>query len=152
MASLILINIGSGNDLKSYGTKPLPEPMLSWLITNGSLWHSLQGNFTGGVQITHLTLYFRAVVASLYFSSSLFTLSSLNFKPKEATSKVERKPWPCIQQCEEMSAYVCKRCKKVFIMMSILWTIKTKYSELKKIYQKLQTVLSGGKYQGSWFP
>ena len=45
MASLNLVNIGSGNGLLPDGTKPLAEPMLTydeWVV-----WHSHGSNFPG---------------------------------------------------------------------------------------------------------
>ena len=41
MALLILVIIGSGNDLVPLGTKPLPEPMMT--LSNGPLWTKLGG-------------------------------------------------------------------------------------------------------------
>ena len=46
MATEIWVNIGSGNDLLPDGTKPLPEPMLTWLIISKLEWHSSRGKFT----------------------------------------------------------------------------------------------------------
>ena len=37
----MLVNIGPGNGLLPYGTKPLPEPILT---NNEILWHSPKGN------------------------------------------------------------------------------------------------------------
>ena len=45
MASEILVNTGSGNGLLPDGTKPLPEPILTYYQ-----WHSPEGNFMGNSQ------------------------------------------------------------------------------------------------------
>ena len=45
MAAVILVNIGSGNGLLPDGTKPLPDPILTY--HQRVQWPSTEGNFTG---------------------------------------------------------------------------------------------------------
>ena len=53
MATQIWANIGSSNGLLPDGTKPLPEPTLTYgLITKGILWHSPESSFTSAHELT----------------------------------------------------------------------------------------------------
>ena len=49
MATQTWVNIASGNGLLPDGTKPLPEPMLTYYCPMG-LWHSANTNFTGSAR------------------------------------------------------------------------------------------------------
>ena len=94
MATMIFVNIGSGNGLLPDGTKPLPEPMLTKLLC---LWHSHKRNLTELAQsITWVNNTFRIIATyasgqwvlwMLIFSQwKCFTLSSASLQNKCQTA------------------------------------------------------------------
>ena len=62
MVTLTQFNIGSGNGLLPDGTKPLPEPMLTFI--SEVLWHSPESNFT--VSIQAIILYMMSLKIILF--------------------------------------------------------------------------------------
>ena len=61
-----LVNIGSGNGLLPFGTKPLPEPTLTndqrWLMISGMPWHSPDSNFIENTQDIYRWNEFETIV------------------------------------------------------------------------------------------
>ena len=56
MATIILVNVGSGNGLLPDSTKPLPGPVLNTIIK--AQWNSPESHFTASAQDIFLQNYF----------------------------------------------------------------------------------------------
>ena len=69
MMAKIWVNIGSGSGLLPDGTKPLPEPMLTILISD-VLWDSPRTNFIARVQTTMFENYGFQIIATFQVTMS----------------------------------------------------------------------------------
>ena len=69
MVTQIWVNSGSSDGFLPEGTKPLPEPMLTYY--QGVLWHSFESNFTASAHELYLLHVLRDYASKITTTSTI---------------------------------------------------------------------------------